>query len=386
MDIAIYICGSFVAIGSLWMGYLGAAGHLKDQKLLALWVLYGTLISVLTGAFLFFHQRVSNADASARSAEIARQAAEAQRTSLSSRPELFMEHTTPDPIAAGKRVTMRMIVRNRGSLTAHKIKIAAMHALFKSSFTGPLQYHQANPPDISPSIGVSASYEFISVSPWTVTKAQIVDLRDGNIRLFHYGKGTYEDKRGKEFVFQFCAMFEPLVKTMVMCPDKYVPVSLSEEPKQPYLVVESAAVNLIAGEQVEMYVVLGNQGSEAATSLWLEGVTTVKKRSFQGPLEPKGMTRTDIPINLAPETRTTATLREPKQWSRQVVADIKNEKYLLFHYGRGEYGDAAGNVYRIQYCLRYERSPAKTVQRFSYMGMCEMKFWPKYEEDNEAET
>lgn len=60
MDVAIYICGVLFAVGGLWMGYLGVAGHLKDQKLLGLWVFYGTLISVVTGAFLFFHQRISN--------------------------------------------------------------------------------------------------------------------------------------------------------------------------------------------------------------------------------------------------------------------------------------------------------------------------------------
>jgi hypothetical protein len=375
------------AFGSVGLALVGLAinyhtkGGYHSVKLALLWGIIGYALFGVGLYFAYFEYVIKPT----RAAERARQKAEAERALPSERPELFVEHTTPDPIAAGKNITIRMIVRNRGRLTAHKIRIAAMHSLFKSSFTGPLRYYQPNPPDISPSLGVGASYEYISVSPWTVKKAHLADLKSGNIRLFHYGKGTYEDDRGNEFVFQFCATFEPSVRTMVMCPDKYVPVSLSEEPKRPYLVVESAAVNLIAGEQVDVYVVLGNRGEEAATSLWLEGVTTVKRKPFDGPLDRKGMTRSEVPINLAPDMRMTTTLREPQRWTAQGVADIKSEKYLLFHYGRGEYGDASGNVYPIEYCLRYERIPAKTVQGFPYLGFCESKFWPKDEEEDAPE-
>ncbi len=60
MDIAVYICGVLFAIASLWLGYLGVSGHLRDQKLLGLWVLYGALIFILTGAFLYFTQKLWN--------------------------------------------------------------------------------------------------------------------------------------------------------------------------------------------------------------------------------------------------------------------------------------------------------------------------------------
>jgi hypothetical protein len=80
-----------------------------------------------------------------------------------------------------------------------------------------------------------------------------------------------------------------------------------------------------------------------------------------------------------------AILREPRRWSKQGVADIKKEKYLLFHYGRGEYGDAAGNTYPIEYCLRFERGMPKTESGMFYMGLCESKFWPKDEDKTEPD-
>jgi hypothetical protein len=58
LDILIYVCGTLVLIGSLCLGYLGVSGGLKNQRILGLVILYGTLFFVLTGAFLFFYQRL----------------------------------------------------------------------------------------------------------------------------------------------------------------------------------------------------------------------------------------------------------------------------------------------------------------------------------------
>src|SRR2546423_851992 len=65
LDVLIYICGTLVIVGGLWLGYLGVSGHLKSQKALGLWVLYGTLFFVLTGSFLYFQKLIWEAQTAA---------------------------------------------------------------------------------------------------------------------------------------------------------------------------------------------------------------------------------------------------------------------------------------------------------------------------------
>src|SRR5262249_36230303 len=58
LDTLIYLCGLFVIVGSIWLGYLGVGGHWKDQRILGLCVAYGSLIFLVTGAFFYFLQRL----------------------------------------------------------------------------------------------------------------------------------------------------------------------------------------------------------------------------------------------------------------------------------------------------------------------------------------
>jgi hypothetical protein len=313
-------------------------------------------------------------------------AIDGQRSQPTESPELFVEHVTPHPILVGKPVTMRMIVRNRGKATAHKVRVGATHALFKSSLNEPLRYW-TQPANVSPSIGSNASFEYISVSTWIIQRQHLIDLKARDVLLFHYGKGTYEDKSGKEFVFQFCAMFEPSVSTMVLCPDTYIPISLSEdEPvKRPVLYVKSAAVNLVAGHTIDVYVVLTNQGEGSASEIWLDGVTSIKPKSFTGPLERKGMTRSDIPASLAPGMDMTTTLREGRRWTKQSIAKLKRGDQLLFHYARGGYKDERGNAFPLEFCLRYEAGLPMARPGMPYLGFADRRFWPEDDTDKQAE-
>ena len=58
LDVLIYIFMALVAIGGLWLGYLGVAGHFRNQRFTALWVLYGTLVCLLTAVFMYLHQHI----------------------------------------------------------------------------------------------------------------------------------------------------------------------------------------------------------------------------------------------------------------------------------------------------------------------------------------
>ncbi len=63
LDVLVYVCGVLVLIGGLLLGYLGVAGGFTNQRVLALWILYGTLFFVLTGAFFYFLKRLKEPEA-----------------------------------------------------------------------------------------------------------------------------------------------------------------------------------------------------------------------------------------------------------------------------------------------------------------------------------
>ena len=58
LDILIYTCGALAVIGGAYLSYLGVFGHLSDQRVPALIALYGTLLFVLTGGFLYSLQKL----------------------------------------------------------------------------------------------------------------------------------------------------------------------------------------------------------------------------------------------------------------------------------------------------------------------------------------
>jgi hypothetical protein len=58
LDVLIYCCAALVIIGGLCLSYLGVAGGFQNQRVLALTILYGTMLFVLTGAYLYFLQNL----------------------------------------------------------------------------------------------------------------------------------------------------------------------------------------------------------------------------------------------------------------------------------------------------------------------------------------
>lgn len=123
MDALIYICGAFVVIGGLWLGYLGVSGHLRSQQSLGLWVLYGTVFFVLTGAFLYFQSLIwKNREAAAREVGNVRDISPADRPWLSvdivPNGDLTFEDNNVN-------VRTRFIIRNTGRSAATGATISA---------------------------------------------------------------------------------------------------------------------------------------------------------------------------------------------------------------------------------------------------------------------
>lgn len=296
------------------------------------------------------------------------------------RPELYVSGALMKPLKVGEPETVVLGLKNRGNGIARNIRLGRGNHLFApASFTGPLECKPSDS-DTRPDLGPDEETSLVSPSQNPLSQDRLSDLQSGKLLFFHFAEGEYDDDDGRAYPVDYCFMYAPLAPTVMRtCPEMYWPKDRAARkfPKRPDLFVKSAAVNLIAGQSVDIYVIFINRGDETATNMWMEGVTTVKPKTFKGPLERKGMTRSDVPIRLAPGADMTAILREPNRWSKEGVAAIKSEKYLLFHYGRGEYEDAAGNRYPIEYCLRYERDIPESGSGMPYMGFCDPSFWPK---------
>ena len=54
LDIGMFVCGFFFAVGGLWISYLGVFGHLKSQRVLGLSVVFGSLFFLLLGGYFYF--------------------------------------------------------------------------------------------------------------------------------------------------------------------------------------------------------------------------------------------------------------------------------------------------------------------------------------------
>lgn len=128
LDVSIYICGTLAVLGSLWLGYLGVSGHLKNQQSLGLWILYSTIIFVLTGAFLHFQKLIW--EGSAKSEAVAQKSESPPRATISAadRPWLSVEAIPDGPFTVNKEGAnffVRFIVKNTGRSVATETTINA---------------------------------------------------------------------------------------------------------------------------------------------------------------------------------------------------------------------------------------------------------------------
>jgi hypothetical protein len=363
VTLAVFGVLASIAVANWQKGGLGNYWHAFG------WGFAAYIFLGLGSAFTYYYAIIKPAKADLRAR------ARREQTARMERPELFVEHATPDRIVAGQPVRMRLIVRNRGKMTAHKVRIGATHGLFKSVFDGPLIYNTI-PSDVSPSIGADAGFEYISVSSWKIKRQHLVDLKAGSLRMFHYGKGTYEDEAGNQFMLQFCAMFEPTLSTMVLCPDKYLPTSLTDVPerpeRRPEISLESASGYCKPGKRAEVKAVFMNRGQATAYDLEMRGTTYfAPAKTFKVPIEHAPKEPAVTYPALAPGARMTG-------WTEGLgrvlsIGDVHNivaGELLFLHYTDGRYKDEHGNVYTIEFCLVYE--PNRKV-----MKIAPRAFWPQ---------
>jgi hypothetical protein len=307
------------------------------------------------------------------------------------RPELYTSGAMMLPLEPGKPEIVLIGLKNRGNATARNIRLGGGNHLFTDkSFSGPLQYELV-PVQVREDLGSGDEEKTLqSQSPKPISKSEIRKLRDGEILFFHFAEGEYDDDSGNTYPIDYCYMYNRLAPNIMnICPERYWPKDRIDRrfPPRPRLVFTSAGVNLIAGEHVDVHVVITNEGPGEITRLRCEGVTTVKPKSFKGPLDRKGTTRGEMSVTpMAVGAPITTTLREPQRWTKNEIAAIKNGDRLLFHFGRIEYTDALGNLNWIEYCMRYETGMPLSSSGMHYLSFADRSFWPKDEEDKQGEN
>jgi|GEM_PF-5922974 len=300
------------------------------------------------------------------------------------RPELYISGSMMGPLIPGEPETVLLGLKNRGNAIARNIRIGGgNHQFTKSNFSGPLEFKRV---DVSTCADLGPGPEentLLSRSPQPLTERQIRELQEGQTLFFHYAEGEYDDDAGNTYPIDYCYMFNPQSPTVMrICPEKYWPRDRAKRkwPPRPHLVVQSAGVNLKAGERLDMAVAFTNDGDADTTKLEMSGITTVVDKSFKGPLTRKGMTTQQIPIDVTVGRTITAVLRESRRWAKEGIAAIENGDALLFHFGRADYADARGNTYWIEFCLRYEPGMPLSPSGLHYMAVADKSFWPTDDE------
>jgi hypothetical protein len=128
LDVAIYACGTLAVIGGLCIGYLGVSGGFHNQRVLALWLLYFSLLFVLTGAFCYFLQRlkVDIAREDAAKEPVVKPEPEKPRTERAVMS--FIETIPTEANEAGQRVTIFQF-QNTGDIPARDVKVSNLEIL-----------------------------------------------------------------------------------------------------------------------------------------------------------------------------------------------------------------------------------------------------------------
>ena len=279
-----FVLSNFLAIafGSIGCILIGLAinyhtkGGYSAAKLSLLWGIIGYALFGAGLYFAYYEYVVKPARAAELASQSQRAEAEDRREQPSQRPELFVERTQLDPLTPGVPVTFRLDIKNRGRATARSVKVLTMHALIKvDEFKGALPY-KYHPPERLAAIGPDASTTLMSAATWKVTNEQIIDIKARRTLLFHYGKGSYQGDGNKELVFDFCAMFEPSVGAVVVCPEQHWPKEetnlIPPSANRAFVIVQSADLTVFeVGKKTEALITFANAGRVPATNVRVYG-------------------------------------------------------------------------------------------------------------------
>lgn len=132
-------------------------------------------------------------------------------------------------------------------------------------------------------------------------------------------------------------------------------LSKPEDKKRPELSIEQAVVELLEpGKHETAALVLKNRGEVAARNITIRHYFAIATEGFKGPLiyyqQPEPEACPDLGVG--------ATMTVVGQGIESLTAEMfrgfRSGKNLLFHYGKGEYEDDAGNKYPLKYCFMYD--------------------------------
>lgn len=203
LDVLMYICATLVAVGGLWLGYLGVSGHLKSQQVLGLWVLYGTLFFVLTGGFLYFYQRLQNQEAQ----------------SVKGRPYVFFKLTMlKKPLTVGEKTVIQFVLGNSGQAEAHVKFWDNTYYFNVRPFKNSFEYipYPTSSYTLVPNAEVNGElrYDFV------VTKEKLEALQNDAARLYFFTRGEYQGEDGTVYPLPFCRMYDKdFIGNLIVCPD-----------------------------------------------------------------------------------------------------------------------------------------------------------------------
>lgn len=208
MEALIQICGVLVVIGGLLIGYLGVSGGFTNQRILALWILYGTLFFVLTGGFLYFLSRQYEAQANAP---------EYQRAYISlAKSDVF-------DFERGRQAAVLLTFRNSGKTPASDLQVITQ--ILQGPPNVVLDWDavsRSNFPDAGRTYVTAGDtgvqhYSF----PPQVTNEDFDAIRNGSKRIYVFGKVFYKDAFGHDHVLEFCRWLDPAyTESLAACPDR----------------------------------------------------------------------------------------------------------------------------------------------------------------------
>jgi hypothetical protein len=365
MDVAIYICGVVFAVGSLWIGYLGVAGHLKDQKLLGLWVFYGTLISVLTGAFLFFHQRIS-AEISAR-ADV-----KESKEAGGPRPYVTVTSVVLQDLMIGQKPHVIIEYTVGGQVAAHQVQVTSRISLTTKSDYVPDE-RNLEVQKIDPFLAPSAKMFSHVFASWELTKDRLEQIKNGKLWLYAYGTIEYADETGhhfpsykyrfrysyqtKGFSFYSPPDVKPVKPIDFVVPDEGIPIDID----RPKIVVTKIALGDVAiGDQPRCEVILKNVSTKASApkSSIILFIVGAEFPMSDTPPYPKLSTAPKV-RDFIPKEEQGGDLVGNFTLTATDFEDIKNKKLWIYVYGYVDYTDGRNKLYKTKFCAWYNPDTGK---------------------------
>jgi hypothetical protein len=212
LDVLIYICGILVVIGGLWLGYLGVSGHLNSQKVLGLWILYGTLFFVLTGAFLYFQKSIWEGQVTA-APQPNGPLVDLEKSSRDRAYVVLSSAYLAEPPNTGNPPVAKLEFENTGKTPAVNVRISANFARLRSK--GREQAEQGIMPKIPQNpfqsiavIGSGKIADFVTPHQnWSSEEARELTMK-GEFVQYVWGELYYDDIFGGKHITHFCVKGE----------------------------------------------------------------------------------------------------------------------------------------------------------------------------------